>query len=50
MATVKGSSEMKAGASSVVSILAALYHLPLYLLPPHTGGQRTPLGDGGTIV
>jgi hypothetical protein len=47
-ATVKAATKKTAGAFSVQSIFAALYHLPLYLLPPHTGGQRTCLGDGGT--
>lgn len=47
MATVKSNAGIKAGAFSVQSIYAALYHLPLYLLPPHTGGQRAGLALGG---
>ncbi len=50
MRTLRDNAKMTAGAFSVQSIFAALYHLPLYLLPPHKGGQRTYLGDGGTIV
>jgi hypothetical protein len=49
-ATVKAATKKTAGAFSVQSIFAALYHLPLYLLPPHTGGQRTYLGDGGSVI
>jgi hypothetical protein len=49
-ATVQAATKMTAGAFSVQSIFAALYHLPLYLLPPHTGGQRTYLGDSGSLI
>ena len=50
MATVKSNTKITAGAFSVQSIFAALYHLPLYLLPPHTGGQRAGLVRGGTKI
>ncbi|MCV9963707.1 hypothetical protein OIU34_17570 [Pararhizobium sp. BT-229] len=49
-ATVKAATKKTADAFSVQSIFAALYHLPLYLLPPHTGGQRADLARGGTKI
>ena len=49
-ATVRANGEIKAGAFSAASTRAALYHLPLYLLPPHKGGQRAVLARGGTKI
>lgn len=48
MAMVRDNAKIEAGAFSVAAILAAPYHLPLYLLPPHMGGQRAGLAFGGT--